>query len=108
MNKQALFLPFLYKKRKILTYLSICAILATGSLLKALQMATTVKSALAGVGLTVLSVGVLFYMVDSTPEMAWSQSADQCVSVTQQGEKIPNGCELVARGKIRAERYIVK
>ena len=76
--------------------------------MKALQMVATVKSALAGVGLTVLSVVVLFKMIDSVPAMAWSQSTDSCVSVTQQGELIPNGCELVARGKLRAERYIVK
>lgn len=53
-------------------------------------------------------IAVLLYIGDSVPEMAWSQSKDACVHVTQQGKKIPDGCARVARGELRAERYIVK
>lgn len=60
---------------------------------------------------TIFLVGVgavLFYAIDSTPEMAWSHSKNRCVSVTQRGETIPNGCARIARGELRAERYYVK
>ena len=62
-------------------------------------------------GVLVVSIGILgglFHLWDSTPEMAWSHSKNRCVGVTQQGKVIPGGCQLVAEGKMRAEKYFVK
>jgi hypothetical protein len=55
----------------------------------------------------VVSIG-LFYALDATPEMAWSQSKDTCVRVLKHGKRVPNGCQLVADGKLSAERYTVR
>lgn len=52
--------------------------------------------------------GGLFSFWDLTPEMAWSQSKNRCVKVMQQGKVVPNGCQLVADGKLKAEMYFVK
>lgn len=64
-------------------------------------------NALAAIVFVALVV-VLFQSWDSMPEMAWSHSRNSCVSVMQQGKVIPDGCERVARGELRAEVYPVK
>ena len=66
------------------------------------------KDCVAAVFVICLLVSGLFLVWDSTPEMTWSQSKDRCVSVTQWGKKIPDGCQMVAKGKLTAERYVIK
>lgn len=71
-------------------------------------MSQALKNSFAGFVFTATAVFALFFVYDTTPEMAWSHSQNRCVHVTQQGKKIQNGCKLVLQGKLRAERYIVE
>lgn len=61
-------------------------------------------------GAVVLSLCAIYigYTMATTPEMAWSQSKDKCVLVTNyKGEQIANGCKKVADGKMKASVYPV-
>ncbi len=65
-------------------------------------------NAVAALVFTGSSLLAFYYMIDSTPEMAWSQSKNRCVRVIHRGNEVPNGCERVDRGELRVESYTVK